>query len=538
MNRFAASLFLFLLSISSIFVSAQSDELNTSMRKMHKLFSILESNYVDSYDNKKATEDAIKAILKELDPHSNYLTADELKNSNEPLQGSFEGVGITYNNDDDTLLIISTIENGPADKAGVCPGDRVIYVGDSLISGINISAGRISNLLRGKKGTEVLLKLIREDEKDTLVFKIRRDRVPIESVTSYYMATPEIGYVKVIRFGAKTVDEMQSAIKKLKKQGMQYLVLDLRGNPGGYLHAAVEMLDEFLPKDELVLYTQGKQARRKDYFTRNGGIFEEGRLAVLIDEGSASASEIVSGAVQDLDRGIVVGRRSFGKGLVQNTYYFEDGSAARITTARYYTPAGRNIQRPYTEGKDKYYEELKKRFERGELTSLDSIHLPDSLKFQTKSGRTVYGGGGIMPDIFVPLDSMNTDSTIKALHKANLFYRFAVRYTKTRRKELSKTFPNGEEFRKLFNPSNVLIEEFADFCVEKGESIVWKDISTEIVRYCETMIKANIGKIIWNDNTFMAIYNERDPAFLSAIDALQKDKLKDMVMAKHDPETN
>lgn len=510
----------------------QNDDLGESLQKIHRLFSILDANYVDKYDNKKATEDAIKAVLKELDPHSNYMNAEEVKAANEPLQGSFEGVGISYNNDDDTLLIVSTIVDGPADRAGICPGDKILFVNDTLMAGVKMSALRISNLLRGKKGSEVFLRILREDLKDTLLFKVKRDRIPIESVTAYYMATPDIGYVKVVRFGSKTVEDLRAALKKLKKQGMQYLVLDLRGNPGGYLHAAVEMADEFIGKNELIVYTQGRESKRKDYFTKNGGVFEDGRLAVLIDEGSASASEIVSGAVQDLDRGIVVGRRSFGKGLVQNTYYFADGSAARITTARYYTPAGRSIQRPYNQGKEKYYEELKKRFERGELTTLDSIHLPDSLKFLTKAGRTVYGGGGIMPDIFVPLDSMNTDSVVEKLNDKNLIYRFAVRYTNQNRKDLIKHFPGFEQFRKSFHTTPELLDKFSQFCVEKGQPMIWKDLNPNVVKYSEIMIKANIARLLWDNSEYMAVSNERDPTFLKALEALEKDRLREMVSAK------
>lgn len=535
----SVTLGLFFLSFS-FGVSAQNpstnanpnDNLGESLQKIHRLFTILETNYVDNYNAKKATEDAIKAVLKELDPHSNYLTVDEVKASNEPLQGSFEGVGITYNNDDDTLLIVSTVEDGPADRAGICPGDRILYVGDSLMAGVDMSPTRISNLLRGKKGSEVVLRILRDDTKDTLTFTVRRDKIPIESVTAYYMATPEIGYVKVVRFGAKTVDDMKTALKKLKKQGMQYLLLDLRGNPGGYLHAAVEMVDEFVTKDELIVYTQGRESKRKDYFTKNGGVFEDGRLAVLIDEGSASASEIVSGAVQDLDRGIVVGRRSFGKGLVQNTYYFADGSAARITTARYYTPAGRSIQRPYNQGKEKYYEELKKRFERGELSTLDSIHLPDSLKFQTKAGRTVYGGGGIMPDIFVPLDSLSTDSVVEKISGKNLYYRFAVRYANQHRKELIKQFPSFDQFRKTFNTGSTLLDEFSQFCVNKDLPVVWKDLTPNVLKYSEVMLKANIARALWDESEYQAVINERDPTFVAALQALEQDKLKDMVSAK------
>jgi len=510
-------------------LSAQTDAMGESLQKIHRLFTILESNYVDNYDSKKATEDAIKAILKELDPHSNYLDAGELKRANESLQGSFEGVGITYNNDEDTLLIVSVIEDGPADKAGICPGDRVMFVGDSLIAGININAARLSNLLRGKKGSEVVLRVLREDQPDTLTFKVKRDKIAIESVSSAYMVTDRVGYIKVLRFGAQTASELNDAIKKLKKQGMENLILDLRGNPGGYLHAAVEMCDELLPKNDLIVYTQGKESKRKDFYTKPGGIFETGKLAVLIDENSASASEIVSGAVQDLDRGLVIGRRSFGKGLVQNTYTFADGSAARITTARYYTPSGRCIQRPYTGGKDKYYEELKKRYERGELSSADSIVFPDSLKFKTKTGRIVYAAGGIMPDIFVPLDSLFTDSVVKVMNDKNLLYRFGVRYVQQNRKKLMKEYSGFEAFRNNYHVDGATLEQFGLFCLEKGTDIKLASLNQDVRSYAEIMLKANIARIIWNTNEYTAILNERDPVMKAALLAFEKDKMAELL---------
>lgn len=530
MNRHIIPTLLFALFFgSSLSLYAQTDAMGESLQKIHRLFTILESNYVDNYDSKKATEDAIKAILKELDPHSNYLDAEELKRANESLQGSFEGVGITYNNDEDTLLIVSVIEDGPADKAGICPGDRVMFVGDSLIAGININAARLSNLLRGKKGSEVVLRVLREDQPDTLTFKVKRDKIAIESVSSAYMVTDRVGYIKVLRFGAQTASELNDAIKKLKKQGMENLILDLRGNPGGYLHAAVEMCDELLPKNDLIVYTQGKESKRKDFYTKPGGIFETGKLAVLIDENSASASEIVSGAVQDLDRGLVIGRRSFGKGLVQNTYTFADGSAARITTARYYTPSGRCIQRPYTGGKDKYYEELKKRYERGELSSADSIVFPDSLKFKTKTGRIVYAAGGIMPDIFVPLDSLFTDSVVKVMNDKNLLYRFGVRFVQQNRKKLLKEYSSFESFRKNYHVDAATLEQFGLFCVEKGTDIKPTALNQDVRNYAEIMLKANIARIIWNTNEYTAILNERDPVMKAALLAFEKDKMAELL---------
>jgi carboxyl-terminal processing protease len=335
--------------------------------------------------------------------------------------------------------------------------------------------------------------------------------------------------VKVIRFGAQTVQEMKDAVKKLKKQGMTQLVLDLRGNPGGYLHTAVDMCSELLPKNEFIVFTEGKESKRKDYFTKGGGIFEEGRLAILIDENSASASEIVSGAVQDLDRGIVVGRRSFGKGLVQNTYNFSDGSAARITTARYYTPSGRCIQRPYKEGKDKYYDELKRRMESGELQSADHIKIPDSLKFYTKAGRIVYGSGGIIPDVFVAADSLENDSLIKVINRQNFFYRFAVKYANQNRKDLGKKYPDFDRFRRQFDVDESVLSAFASYLEAKDKPVDWQSLTPATLAYAKNQIKANIARVLWNNTEFTAILNENDPVVSAALEALESNKLSELV---------
>lgn len=520
--------FFIFLSASQV-LKAQEEESGKSIQKLERLFSILDDHYVADYNSEVVTEEAIRAILKQLDPHSNYLTAEELQTTNENLQGSFEGVGITYNNDDDTLLVISTQQNGPADKAGICPGDRVIFVGDSLIAGIGINSARLSSLLRGKKGSFVVLKVLRDERPDTLFFKVKRDKIPVESVTASYLIDGETGLVKITRFGAQTADEMKEAIKKLKKDGMRQLILDLRGNPGGYLHVAVDMCGEFLDMEELVVFTEGKESRRREYFSKGKGVFDEGKLAVLIDENSASASEIVSGAVQDLDRGIIIGRRSFGKGLVQNTYPFADGSAARITTARYYTPSGRCIQRPYNEGKDKYNEEIKRRMESGELQSADHIKIPDSLKFFTKAGRIVYGSGGIIPDVFVAADTLENDSLIKAINRQNLFYRFAIKYVNKHRKELSKKYPTSEIFKNNFVADDVIKEAFSEYLKSKEKTIDWTSLSPVVKNYLMSRVKANMGRVMWDNEFFIALLNESDPAVYAAIKAMKENKLNELV---------
>jgi carboxyl-terminal processing protease len=510
--------------VTSQFLKAQDEFTGESLQKLHRLFSILDEHYVDDYNSQKVTEEAIRAILKELDPHSNYLTAEELRTANENLSGSFEGVGITYNNDDDTLLVISTQEDGPADKAGICPGDRIVFVDDSLIAGISINTTRLSTLLRGKKGSTVVLKVLRDERADTLVFNVKRDKIPVESVTASYLIDEETGLVKIARFGAQTAEDMKEAIKKLKKAGMRQLILDLRGNPGGYLHVAVDMCSEFLEREELVVFTEGRESRRKEYFSKGKGVFDEGKLAVLIDENSASASEIVSGAMQDLDRGIIIGRRSYGKGLVQNTYPFSDGSAARITTARYYTPSGRCIQRPYNEGKDKYNEEIKRRMESGELLSADQIKIPDSLKFYTKAGRTVYGSGGIIPDIFVAADTLENDSLIKTMDRQNLFYRFAVKYVNKHRKELGKKYPTPETFKKDVVADEAIREAFSEYLKSKEKTITWANCTPAVVNYMTNRIKANMGRVLWDNEFFITLLNEEDPAIIAAIRAMKENK--------------
>jgi len=351
-------------------------------------------------------ETAIVSMLKELDPHSSYIPKSEVDRVNEPLEGSFEGVGIQFQLLEDTLLVVQTIAGCPAEKVGVLPGDRIIYIGDELIAGVKMQNSDITKRLRGPKGTEVTVKILRRGKPELLIFKIIRDKIPIYSVDAAYMIGKEIGYIKINNFGSTTVEEFQKAFTKLQKSGMQHLVLSLQGNGGGYLTAAYQLADEFLGRDKLIVYTQGLNQPKSIMESTAKGRFESGKLIVLVDEYSASASEIVSGALQDWDRAIIVGRRTFGKGLVQRQLPLVDGSMLRLTTARYYTPTGRCIQKPYKDGVDKYEKDIINRYNHGELLHADSIHFPDSLRYQTlQLKRTVYGGGGIMPDIFVPFDT-------------------------------------------------------------------------------------------------------------------------------------
>jgi len=367
--------------------------------KLSRILDIVESDYVDTVSRNALIEEAIPVMLRRLDPHSVYIPANELAQANEPLQGNFDGIGVSFNMLTDTVLIISTISGGPSEKAGILPGDKIIYVNDSLIAGKRLPDEDVVKMLKGPRGTKVDLKIERKGADKLLPFTIIRDKIPIYSIDIAYMMSGDVGYIKISSFAITTHDEFKKALDELKDKGMKKLILDLRGNSGGVMEAATMIADEFLPEGKLIVFTKGKSKPRQDIRATAAGDFEQGELVILIDEWSASASEILAGAVQDNDRGTIIGRRSFGKGLVQEPVMFRDGSGMRLTIARYYTPTGRSIQKPYNEGVDKYYEDLTNRLMHGEFEVADSIHMPDSLRYVTPGGKVVYGGGGIMPDI-------------------------------------------------------------------------------------------------------------------------------------------
>ena len=380
---------------------------NSPLRKLQIAESAVNSLYVDKLDEQALVEDAIRGLLKNLDPHSTYTTAKETKQMNEPLSGSFEGIGVQFNMVDDTLLVIQPTLGGPSEKAGILAGDRIVSVNDTAIAGVKMSREEIMKRLRGKKGTKVQMGVVRRGIKDRLSFTVTRDKIPVHTVDAVYMIRPGIGYIRVGSFGATTYDEFIEGVQKLKGEGMKDIIIDLQENGGGYLQTAVRIVNEFLHRDDLVVYTEGRAVPRQEFKADGNGKLLDGRVVVLINEYSASAAEILAGAIQDQDRGQIVGRRSFGKGLVQRPIEFSDGSMIRLTVAHYYTPSGRCIQKPYEKGENKEYaEDIERRFKHGELYSADSIHFADSLRFETlRLHRTVYGGGGIMPDFFVPLDT-------------------------------------------------------------------------------------------------------------------------------------
>jgi len=438
--------FIILLAVVCCCTSAKADLYN-SIKAFNQLMLNLENRYVDTVNIDALTEVGIKAILKELDPHSTYLTPKEVQEMNEGLGGSFEGIGVRYQMENDTLLVINTVSGGPSEKVGILAGDRIIMVGDSSIAGQKFQTAEIQRRLRGPKGSTVRLGINRQGETELLWFNVKRDKIPVYSVDASYMATPSVGYIRVSRFGQTTPQEVANAIDKLADQGMKDLIIDLQDNGGGYLSAAVELANLFLSPHQLVVYTNGREQGRKEYLTRYFTGYFQGRLAVLIDEQSASASEIFAGCMQDLDRGVIIGRRSFGKGLVQSPVMLANGGMVRLTVAHYYTPSGRCIQKPFDKGDKKSYDEdLLRRLQHGELASADSIHFADSLRFFTRNGRTVYGGGGILPDIFVPLDTTKITKAHRAVMAKGSMNKYIVKYFRENQQRLHKKYPTVEKF--------------------------------------------------------------------------------------------
>lgn len=477
--------------------------------------------YVEDVDFESIVETAIVNMLEEMDPHSVYIPAEDLQAADEPLNGNFEGVGIQFNIFKDTIMVVSPISGGPSEKLGIMAGDRIVTVDGELVAGIGVTNKDVQRLLKGPKGTLVTVGIKRGNESDLITFEIIRDKIPIYSVDASFMVTPEIGYIKVNRFAKTTMTEMYSAFLKLKRAGMKDLVLDLQGNGGGMLRTAIQMADEFLSEDKLLVYTEGRMFPRENTRARIPGRFEKGRLVVLIDQGSASASEIVSGAVQDWDRGLIVGRRSFGKGLVQRPVRLTDDSAVRLTVQKYYTPAGRCIQKSYEEGVEEYRKEKYQRFESGELMSMDSLELPDSLKYATRiTGRTVYGGGGILPDVFVPLDTTDNSAYFSSILRKGLDSRFALSYVDSLRTELESEFPTEDEFMEKFEVDEAMSADFQEFLTAEG--IEWDaDGWTRSGNAITLRLKAMIGRNLVEPSTFYRVISGLNESLQKAVTILE-----------------
>ncbi|MDR1746420.1 MAG: S41 family peptidase [Tannerella sp.] len=495
----------------------QKPRLDEDMDKLLKSFYAISNFYVDNTDNKKIVEDAIVGMLEKLDPHSNYSDAEETKDLNEPLESNFDGIGIQFNMLTDTVYVIQVISGGPSEKVGLLAGDRIIFVDDTLIAGVKMKNTDVMKRLRGPKDTEVSVKVKRIGINDLLTFKIIRGKIPIFSMDAAYMADKTTGYIRLSRFAISSTKEFSEALEKLKKQGMENLILDLQNNGGGYLHIAYELADEFLDKDKLIVYTQGRRQPRENALATERGGFEKGRLIIMVDEFSASASEIVSGAVQDWDRGIILGRRTFGKGLVQKPILLPDGSMIRLTVARYYTPCGRNIQKPYNNGITEYNRDLIERYNRGELMSADSIHFPDSSKFSTLlSKRTVYGGGGIMPDVFIPLDSTRYTDFHRKISGAGMINMVSMNYIDQNRKPLNKKYPDITSFKKNFNVPSETLDELLQLA--KKENIAFDEEQYEKSKHLITLqIKALIARDLFDMSEYYQIMNDENSSLKEAL---------------------
>ncbi len=501
------------------FAQENNDE---DVRKLVSALKIINYAYVEDVDGEKLTEEAIKSMLKELDPHSTYLSKEELKKANEPLEGNFEGVGIQFQLYNDTILVVAPIPGGPSYDAGILAGDKIVSIDREKATGENIDNKFVQDHLRGKKGTKVELGIKRRGRKDIIKYTITRDEIPINSVDAGYMLDDETGLIKVSRFSRTTVDEFQEYMQDLKKEGLQNLILDLRGNPGGYLQTAIDLADQFLDDNKIIVYTEGRVAPRRDFNATEEGTFKEGKLIVLINEGSASASEIVSGAVQDYGRGLVVGRRSFGKGLVQRPFNLPDSSVIRLTTARYHTPSGRSIQRPYDQGVDTYYDDLKKRMEHQEHIHADSISFPDSLKYETTTGKTVYGGGGIMPDIFVAWDSTAYTDYYTELIREQVPNNFIMKYLENNRKILEKQYKTVKDFKNEFQIKESFMNDFREYADEQGVKFDEEGYS-KAIKPMKAMLKAHIARNIFDIGAYYEVISEIDHTILKSLELVNDD---------------
>ena len=492
---------------------------SSNFNKLNYVLYLLKSMYVDSIKTDELTEKIIPRVLEELDPHSTYVPKDEVEMTNSDLEGSFSGIGVQFNIQNDTIMVVDVISGGPSEKVGILPGDRIIEVNDSSFVGKDINNNKVLKTLRGPKDTKVNVGIKRNSSKETLYFTITRGDIPVNSVDIAYPITPKIGYIKVSRFGANTYNEFVTELTKLKKQGCEQFMIDLRYNSGGYLHAAIKMINEFLEKDELIVYTEGRSYAREDAIANGKGMFKNMPVCVLINEWSASASEIFAGAIQDQDRGIIVGRRSFGKGLVQQQMPLFDGSEVRLTIAHYYTPSGRSIQKPYEGGNlEEYEKDILNRYEHGEFFSSDSIVAGDSIKYYTRKGRVVYGGGGIMPDYFVPQDTTGHTAYYTEVQNKGYTYSFAFQYSDKNRSTLKK-FKDYNELCAYLDKENINLQ-FYKFAESKGVSPEAKG-QAEAADVINNILKAYICRNILGESAFYPILNSKDETIIKALEVMQ-----------------
>ena len=521
----------------SFTLSAQRS-LPQALQKLMNAEYAISSLYVDSVNEDKLVEEAIKGMLESLDPHSSYTDAKETKELEEPLQGEFSGVGIQFNMNKDTLYVIQTVPGGPSERVGVLAGDRIIYVNDTIIAGVKMKNSDIQKRLRGKKGTNVTIKVKRPGVKELITFRITRDNIPLHSIDAQYMLDERTGYLRISRFGAKTHEEMMDALKELKKQGMTQLIMDLSDNGGGYLNAAIDMCNEFLERGQLMVYTEGENNPRSEANANGWGSYKDLHMVVIVNQYSASAAEIFAGAMQDWDRAVVVGRRTFGKGLVQRPFKFEDGSMMRLTVARYYTPSGRCIQKPYNRGDKKAYEkELLDRANEGEYYCLDSIQFNDTLRYATRlNGRTIYGGGGVMPDVYVPVDTSEYSTYYRDLSAKGIINQYAIKYVDKNRKSLNKQFKTVKDFDNGFIVSDEMMRDF--IAMGEKDSVKYDE---EKYRTSEMMLKAIIKGLIARDiygdpGAYSVVINHRNPDVKAAYDVLNDRERYQRLLHEGNPE--
>lgn len=501
--------------------------------KMTRVLSLINELYVDTVNQPKLVETGIIAMLKELDPHSVYISKEEVNAMNEPLEGNFEGIGIQFSILNDTLMVVAVIPGGPSERVGLMAGDRILYVDTTNIAGVGLTNQKVQKMLRGKKGTTVNVKIMRHGDKDLIDFRITRDKIPIYSVDAAYMVDTKakIGYIKINKFAATTTQEYNDAIKKLREQGMKDLIVDLTDNGGGFLNSGFDLASQFLEPGQMVVFTKGSKVPKQNYAAYGHSKDEYGKVVVMVNENSASASEIVSGALQDWDRAVLVGRRTFGKGLVQNQFPLTDGSMMRLTVARYYTPTGRCIQRPYNDGVDEYEKDFIDRYNNGELNNADSIHLPTSEKFYTKkNGRIVYGGGGIMPDIFVPIDTTYYTKYYAQMVRKGIFNKFVLNYIDNNRSELeqkyksTKTDADFKAYNSNFNVTDEFLKQLTDYAAKENLPFV-EDEFNRSKEHMRINLKAAIARDLFDSGEFYQIINSIDPIYIEAVNVIKNDKL-------------
>ena len=493
-------------------------------QKLGTTLYLIDNFYTDTVNLDKVTEDAIIAALKELDPHSAYISKKDVEKANEQLVGSFEGIGVTFQLVRDTITVIGPTPGGPSERVGIMAGDKFIKIDGEEAFGKKIDNEWVQKHLRGKKGTKVTVTVKRGNDPELMDFEIIRDKIPLNSINAYFMMKKNVGYIKLDRFAQESTKEFKKALAALKQQGLKSLILDLRSNSGGYLNTSIDLVDQFLKADQLIVYTEGLHSPRQEWKSTEAGDYTEGKLVVLIDEGSASASEILSGAIQDHDRGVIIGRRSFGKGLVQRPFNLPDGAVIRLTTARYHTPTGRCIQRPYEKGVEEYYKEMTKRLEHGEYFHADSIHFPDSLKYKTDNGRVVYGGGGIMPDIFMPIDTSYNSKLYTNLVRKGVFNKYTVDFAMENRDQLKQQYPEFSQFNDDFQVTEAMMEEVK--AMAEKEKVTWNDEEYHhSEKYIKLQIKALIARNVWDMQQYYEVTLTEDPVIEKALEVIQNDKV-------------